>query len=362
MENGFERYQRQLRLEQVGLAGQQKLQQAKILVIGAGGLGSPVLQYLVAAGVGTIGVIDPDKVEVSNLHRQLIFTTKDIGKNKALAAQSNLSDLNPDIEIISYTDSFNYGNARELCGIYDLLIDGSDNFPTRYLVNDACVLEEVPFVHGSIFKFQGQVSVFNYENGPSYRCLFPNPPGRDEVPSCEEAGVMGVVPGLIGNLMANEALKIILGLGEVLSGQVLTFDLLGNSSIKHRIKRNPSEIEKVMAFKENFEQASLELNCEPEKGVPMLSINSASSMEDILFIDLREPHEQPFLEFDGLQKIPYSTFHTAFEILPTSRPVALFCHSGVRSEKAVQFLLENGFSNVYCLKENAPELHLQLSR
>src|SRR5690606_19253182 len=215
------RYSRHIILSEIGQAGQDKLLSAKVLVIGAGGLGCPVLQYLAAAGIGTLGIIDFDVVEISNLQRQVLFGTSSLGKNKAEAAKKHLEDLNPEISIMAYAEKLTYQNALELFKNYDIIVDGSDNFETRYLVNDACIITNKPLVFGAIYKFEGQVSVFNYQNGPSYRCLFPNPPQKDTVPNCSEIGVLGVLPGIIGSMQANEVLKIILGIGSTLSGKLL---------------------------------------------------------------------------------------------------------------------------------------------
>jgi len=212
------RYSRHILLDKVGLAGQEKLKSAKVLVIGAGGLGCPILQYLTAAGVGTIGIIDFDVVDETNLQRQILFNVDDVGKSKAQCAQVHLSKQNPFVNFQVYNERINTQNALELFNQYDIIVDGTDNFSTRYLVNDSCVIANKPLVYGAIFKFEGQVAVFNYNNGPTYRCLFPEPPKAGSVPNCSDVGVMGVLPGLIGTQQANETIKIILQIGEVLSG------------------------------------------------------------------------------------------------------------------------------------------------
>ncbi|MEI6509301.1 MAG: HesA/MoeB/ThiF family protein, partial [Bacteroidota bacterium] len=219
----LKRYNRHIILPEIGLEGQQKLKLAKVLVIGAGGLGCPLLQYLAAAGVGTIGVVDSDTVDESNLHRQILYSSNEVGKNKADIAAKKLSELNPFIKITPIVSYLNSENALQLFSDFDIIIDGSDNFATRYLVNDACVILNKPFVSGSIYKFQGQISVFNYHEGPTYRCLYPEP---GDIPNCAEVGVLGVLPGIVGCLMANETIKMIIGNGEVLSGKLLVFDSL----------------------------------------------------------------------------------------------------------------------------------------
>jgi adenylyltransferase/sulfurtransferase len=221
-----QQYNRHLILDEIGELGQLKLKKAKVLVIGAGGLGCPILQYLSAAGVGTIGVVDDDTIEKSNLQRQVLYSHDDIGDFKAEVAANKLAGLNPYVNFEIYLQRLNKEIAVELFLKYDVIVDGSDNFPTRYLVNDAAILTNKPVVFGSIFKFEGQVSVFNYNNGPSYRCLYPNPPKSEDVPNCSEIGVLGVLPGIIGALQANEVLKLVLGIGEILSGKLLTYNAL----------------------------------------------------------------------------------------------------------------------------------------
>jgi adenylyltransferase/sulfurtransferase len=234
------RYARHIILPNVGAQGQQKLLESKVLVIGAGGLGSPILMYLAAAGVGTLGIVDFDTVDLSNLQRQIVHTTPDIGKSKTLSAQEHLRTLNPDVNIIPYQEALNSQNARQILQNYDLVMDGSDNFPTRYLVNDACVLENKPLLYGAISQFEGQLSLFHADNeAPCYRCLFPTPPKPGTVPSCAEAGVFGVLPGVVGSFMATEAIKFLLGLGEVLSGILLHYDGLYSETRKINIGRNP---------------------------------------------------------------------------------------------------------------------------
>lgn len=234
------RYARHIILPHVGPQGQQKLLESKVLVIGAGGLGSPILMYLAAAGVGHIGIVDFDTVDLSNLQRQIIHTSSDLGKAKTHSAQAHLQALNPEVTIIPYTEALNSQNAREIMRSYDLIIDGSDNFPTRYLVNDACVLENKPLLYGAISQFEGQLSLFNTLGAPCYRCLFPTPPKPGAIASCAEAGVFGVLPGVVGSLMATEAIKILLGLGETLSGVLLHYDGLYAEMRRISIRKNPA--------------------------------------------------------------------------------------------------------------------------
>ena len=233
------RYSRHLKLSQFGLKSQQKLKEAKVLVVGTGGLGAPLLQYLTAAGVGTIGVVDFDTIESSNLQRQVLFGDSDVGKKKTTTAIEKLKKQNPGVEFVEYDEMLTSSNARKIIKQYDLVADGTDNFPTRYLVNDACVLEGKPNVYASIFQFEGQVSVFNYEEGPNYRDLFPHPPPPGMVPSCAEGGVLGVLPGIIGSMQASEAIKVITGIGQPLSGSLFLFDALDFSTQTVSFKKNP---------------------------------------------------------------------------------------------------------------------------
>src|SRR3989344_8182574 len=232
------RYARHLVLPEVGIKGQERIKQGKVLVVGAGGLGSPALIYLAAAGVGTIGIADFDKVEENNLQRQIIHSTKDIGALKTESAKNAINNLNPNINVKVYNEKLNSKNALKIIKKYDVVIDGSDNFPTRYLLNDACILSKKPLVYGSIFRFEGHASVFNHDGGPCYRCLFPNPPPKDAVPTCAQAGVLGVLPGIIGTIQATEALKIILQIGETLSGRFLIYDALSMSFKDLKLAKN----------------------------------------------------------------------------------------------------------------------------
>jgi len=241
----MKRYSRHITLSEVGLVGQLKIAESKVLVIGAGGLGSPLLLYLTAAGVGTIGIVDFDKVSESNLQRQVLFREQDLNINKAISAKKLLNARNSDIEIKSYPHIFDTSNALELVQDYDIVVDCTDNFRTRYLINDACVKLGKPFVFAAIYKFEGQLSVFNYKGGPTYRCLFPTPPKAGEVPNCEEVGVLGVLPGVLGMYQANEVLKIILSIGSILSGQLLSINLLTNDQRLLRFNKNKAEIESI---------------------------------------------------------------------------------------------------------------------
>ncbi|NJX14191.1 HesA/MoeB/ThiF family protein [Tamlana crocina] len=349
------RYNRHIILPEIGQTGQDKINNAKVLVIGAGGLGCPILQYLAAAGVGSLGIIDFDVVEASNLQRQVLFGNSTLGQNKAMAAKQRLEDLNPEISISAYAEQLTYQNAIELFEKYDVVVDGSDNFETRYLVNDACVITNTPLVFGAIFKFEGQVSVFNYNNGPSYRCLFPSAPEKGSVPNCSEIGVLGVLPGIIGTMQANEALKIILGIGTTLSGKLLCYNALTAQSHILKISKSENEISKVLNEKHLFSQKEMEANCAIPNAA--ISIENILKKENIQLIDVREPHELPKVEDLEVTYIPLSQLKNNLEKIDSKKEKFIFCQSGIRSKKAVSFLFELGFSNCSSIKEGAPEIN-----
>ena len=350
----MDRYNRHIILSEVGQTGQAKLFQAKVLVVGAGGLGCPVLQYLAAAGVGTIGIIDFDVVEESNLQRQILFGTSSLGKSKAEAAKSRLQDLNDTIIINTYAEMLTFKNAIELFNQYDIIVDGTDNFETRYLINDASVITGKPEVFGAIYKFQGQVSVFNYHHGPTYRCAFPNKPKQDAVPNCSEIGVLGVLPGIIGTMQANEVLKIILGIGSVLSGKLYCYDALSNQSITLSIKKNDVEIQNVLLGKNNFEKQLFGTYCESSFEV---SIKDILNKEDVQFIDVRELNEQPKVEDFCIMQIPLSELEKHLDKLNADRKIAIFCQSGIRSKQAVSILKQYNIHNCFSIKEGAFEIN-----
>ena len=347
------RYNRHILLSEVGESGQEKLKSAKVLVIGAGGLGCPVLQYLTAAGIGTVGIIDFDLVDESNLQRQILYSIDDIGKNKALAAKNRLEKLNPFVNFTIYQERLTTKNALSLFNQYDIVVDGTDNFSTRYLVNDACLITNKPLVYGAIYKFEGQVSVFNYKNGPSYRCLFPEPPKAGSVPSCSEVGVIGVLPGIIGSMQANEVIKIILGLGEVLSEKLTTYNTLKNQSYTLNITRNNTEIEKVILSKDNFENYDYDYFC----GMNTENNNiSASELKELLkdntiqVIDVRESWETPQIEELNTINIPMQSLPQRMNEIDKTKKTIIFCQHGVRSLAAIDFLEDAGFDNLINLK------------
>ncbi|MCL4141874.1 UNVERIFIED_CONTAM: hypothetical protein GTU68_056253 [Idotea baltica] len=348
------RYNRHIILSEIGQNGQDKISNAKVLVIGAGGLGCPILQYLAAAGVGTLGIIDFDSVDISNLQRQILFGTSTLGKNKAEAAKARLQDLNNDISIIAYAERLTHQNAINLFSQYDIIVDGTDNFETRYLVNDACIITNKPLVFGAIYKFEGQISVFNYKNGPSYRCLFPNPPEKGSVPNCSEIGVLGVLPGIIGTMQANEVLKIILELGTTLSGQLFCYNALTLQNSILKINRSEETIQSVLKSKANFHETKIYFNCEIE--VESVSIETFLSEENIQFIDIRETHEQPKVDNLNVTYIPLSELETSLHKIDLSKKKALFCKSGMRSKHAVRVLQELNINNCFSIPQGASEI------
>ncbi len=350
------RYSRQIRLAEIGEAGQLKLKAAKVLVVGAGGLGCPALLYLAAAGVGTLGMVDFDRVDESNLHRQVLYGAKSLGQLKVDAAKERLSDLNSDIEIKTFARRLDPSNVRGIFSGFDIIVDGSDNFATRYLVNDACIELGLPFVSGAIQGFEGQIGVFNFQTeskqlGPSYRCLFPEPPDPASVPSCAEAGVLGIVPGLIGSMQANEVLKMILGLSDVLSGKFLSVNLLNWQSSVLKVERRPAVIKETRI---QNEQSYLNL-CETPLKIPREIAaddlkRKIAQGEKVFLVDVREPFEKEAADIGGLL-VPMDEILDRLSEIPRDREVVFYCHSGIRSAHAIQHLeREFGYSNLWNLK------------
>ncbi len=351
----FLRYGRHLIMPEVGLEGQRKLKSASVLIVGAGGLGSPLAFYLTAAGVGRIGIVDFDVVDISNLQRQIIHTTKDVGRSKLESAREKLLALNPNVKIETYETRLTSENALEIIRNYDVIIDGTDNFPTRYLVNDACVLLKKPNVYGSIFRFEGQASVFYAEEGPCYRCLYQEPPPPGLVPSCAEGGVLGVLPGIIGTIQALEAIKLILGIGETLIGRLLLFDALKMKFRELKLRKNPNcpicgenptikELIDYEAFcgitpEQMLRESGFEITPEELK-------QKLENDEDIVLIDVREPHEYEINRIPGSKLIPLSKLPEKVNELDQTREIVLYCKMGGRSARAVQFLREIGFTRV----------------
>ena len=345
------RYNRHIVLDDVGVSGQFKLNQAKVLVVGAGGLGCPVLQYLSAAGVGTLGVIDFDIVEESNLQRQILYGRSTLGQNKAIAAKERLLDINEDITVKAYPEALTHQNAEVLFSDYDIIIDGSDNFSTRYLINDAAVRENKPFVFGAVYKYEGQVSVFNFNNGPSYRCLFPNPPKKNSIPNCSEVGVLGVLPGIIGSMQANEVIKMILGFEHVLSGILYCYNSRTTEISTIAVSKSESEFNNIINRKGLFQDDYDVDICENEHRE--ITIEEAIQKKDTLFIDVREPHETPKIKTLNHLNIPLNKLYDESNKIDKNKTIILFCKSGIRSKKAISILKTRQFHNCFSIKNGA---------
>ncbi|WP_212747616.1 molybdopterin-synthase adenylyltransferase MoeB [Fodinibius saliphilus] len=363
--NELGHYSRHLSIPEFGMEGQKKLKASKVLAVGTGGLGAPMLQYLAAAGVGTIGIVDFDTVEASNLHRQVLFGASDVGRPKVEVAKERLLANNPHIDIQIHNVRLTSDNALDIIKGYDVVADGTDNFPTRYLINDACVMLDKPNVHGSIFQFEGQLSVFNYEDeegvrGPNYRDLFPEPPPPGMVPSCTEAGVLGVLPGIIGSLQASEIIKIITGIGDPLSGQLFLFDAQDFSTRKVNVTKNEDnplrgenpEITELIDYQAFCGIPSEDK--EEESDVPEVSVQKYKSWldndEEVQLVDVREPHEVEIAEIGG-DLIPLDQILDHADKISRDKKVVVHCRSGKRSSDAIKKLQEKyGFDNLYNLK------------
>lgn len=353
------RYSRHLLLPEVGLAGQEKLKRARVLLVGAGGLGSPLALYLAAAGVGTLAVADFDRVDESNLQRQVIFSTADVGAPKAEIAAKRIRALNPGIDVELHDERVTESNVHELVAPYDLVADGSDNFATRYLINDACVELGKPDVWGAVERFEGQVSIFAHPKGPCYRCLFPEPPPPELIPTCSEAGVLGVLPGVIGNLQATEVLKLILEIGDPLIGRLLLFDALSMRFREVRVERDPTcpvcsrtktasasferGGERATGGHESASETSIALDLSPAAAGRMLEAGEAE------LLDVRSPLERQIATIAGARSLPLEELGERFAELPRDRDLIVFCHVGVRSAYAVEWLRSQGFSRAHNL-------------
>lgn len=339
------RYHRQIILPEIGLEGQAKLSKAKVLVIGAGGLGCPVLSYLTGAGVGTIGIIDNDTISETNLHRQVLYQTAQIGNYKAETATLNLKKLNSEIVFETYTDWLTVENALEIIAKYDIVVDASDNFATRYLVNDACVILDKPFVFAAIQGFEAQVSVFNYKSGPTYRCLFPEPP--TEAPDCNTLGVLGVLPSIAGSFQANEVLKIILEIGDVFSGKLLIYNTLQNSFLTLNFVKNTENTPITQL------QSSYNFSCEiPSDNISLEELLKLKNQnKSLTIINLREKNEVKLFDIEDAIQIPFTLLAFQLNKIDKNNTLVLFCSTGIRSKKAKVFLKEQGYENVLLLKQ-----------
>jgi molybdopterin/thiamine biosynthesis adenylyltransferase/rhodanese-related sulfurtransferase len=355
----IQRYSRHLIMPEVGMEGQQKLKAARVLCVGTGGLGSPLALYLTAAGVGTLGIVDFDVVDVTNLQRQIIHSTADVGRKKLDSAEEKLKAINPYINIRKFETRLSSENALEIFRDFDIIADGTDNFPTRYLVNDACVLTGKPNVYGSIFRFEGQASVFATEEGPCYRCLYPEPPPPGLVPSCAEGGVLGILPGLVGVMQATEVIKLILGSGEPLIGRLLLIDALGMKFRELKLRKNPDcpacgthpTVTKLIDYNE-FCGIRGEEKPQVETGIPEMQVEELKRRldkgDDLFVLDVREPHEYQICNIGGYL-IPLGDLPKRVNELDSSREIVAHCRSGVRSGKAVAFLQQAGFKKVHNL-------------
>ncbi len=350
------RYDRHLSLPGVGLEGQQRLKDARVLIVGAGGLGSPSALYLAAAGVGTLGLVDHDLVDASNLQRQLLHGTGDVGRSKLESARDRLHDVNPHVILELHDTWLTSQNAIEIVRQYDMVLDGTDNFATRYLINDACVLLGKPNVHGAVFRFDGQASVFATADGPCYRCLYPEPPPPGMVPNCAEGGVLGVLPGLIGTIQAVEAIKLILGLGETLAGRLLMVDTLSMQFRTVRLERDPScpacgtrTITQLIDYDEFCGTPALSAVSSADDVREISSTELAARLargDELELIDVREPHETAESSIPGARLIPLGTLGAAITSLDRARDIVLICRSGKRSTDAARQLQAAGFTRV----------------
>jgi sulfur-carrier protein adenylyltransferase/sulfurtransferase len=350
------RYSRHLIMPEVGIDGQSKLKKAKVLLIGTGGLGAPLGLYLAAAGVGKLGLVDFDVVDFTNLQRQVTFGTSDVGKPKSEAARARLSNLNPDIEVQSFETKLTSENALDLFKDFDIIVDGTDNFPTRYLVNDACILLGKPNVYGSIFRFEGQITIFGMPDGPCYRCLYPEPPPPGLVPSCAEGGVLGVLPGIVGSIQAMETIKLILGSGRNLMGRLLLFDALEMEFREFKLRKNPNcpmcgehrTIDKLIDYYEfcgvRGEEAPV-LNLKVPEITPRDLKARQDRGDDLFILDVREPHEYQICNLHG-HLIPLGELSRRVHELDSSQEIVVYCRSGRRSAEAVDFLTKAGFRSL----------------
>ena len=349
------RYSRQIALSEIGSLGQQKLQNAKVLVIGAGGLGCPVLQILAASGVGTLGIVDGDLVEETNLHRQLLYSIDDCGQNKVDVAAKAIQNSNAGIKTNVYPEFINESNINAIAKDYDILVDCTDTIAVRYLINDTSAYLNKPMVYASIHKFEGQISVFNYQEGPSYRCLFPEKESAP-IPNCVTTGVLGVIPNTLGMLQATEVMKIILGIGSILSGRLLIYNAL-------EISFNEIEFNKSLnQFEIGFEKGKqLALNKKQKYELNKTSFLEKCSLKNYIVIDLRENQELPKLKYKSVINIPFSEIEKHQNKFIKNQNIILFCQSGIRSKKALTLFINDGFTNVYHLQNGIQSLQLEVT-
>lgn len=319
------RYLRHIVLEEIGVAGQEKLARAKVLVIGAGGLGCPVLQYLTAAGVGMIGIVDFDRIDESNLQRQVLYGKSNLGMNKAEVAKKKLYDLNHTITIIAYPEKLTQKNATTLFRQYDIIVDATDNLESRFIINDACVITNKPMVYAGVYKFEGQVAVFNYQGSATYRCAFGN--NKQDAPSCADIGVLGVLPGIIGSLQANEVLKIILGLGTVLAGKILVYNALQNEFLTIAVSRKEAQFNKVKISYHDIPE---------EENDNLLTLEQAFKKDNVLFVDVRNHGALPKVKIENSITIPYPILKKKLDLISANKEIIFFCQAGITSKKAAK--------------------------
>lgn len=365
----LKRYSRHLLLSEVGVEGQLKLKKAAVLIVGLGGLGSPLAMYLAASGVGRLGLIDNDVVDASNLQRQIIHGTSDVGKLKNDSAKEKLKEINPEITIEQFNEALTSKNAMEIIADYDIVADGTDNFQTRYLVNDACVLLGKPNVYSSVYRFEGQASVFWAKKGPCYRCLFPNPPAAGSVPSCEEAGVLGVLPGVMGMLQSTEVVKLILGKGSSLIGRLLLYDALEMRFSEIKLKQNPNckvcgktpEIKELIDYdafcgikkpkETHLEEASLLEHWESNEAMPPKVLSELiKKNHDLFLLDVREPYEYQISHIKEATLLPMNQIAEGLETLPRDKNIVVMCHHGARSKAVIDYLKQEGFRTLFNLE------------
>ncbi|SHH05888.1 HesA/MoeB/ThiF family protein [Flavobacterium defluvii] len=331
------RYNRQIILPEIGEEGQQKLSKSKVLVIGAGGLGAAILPYLAAAGVGEIGIVDDDNIEISNLHRQVIYKSSGVGKSKVEEAKLMISELNSEIKVSTFSQKLSGKNAISLFQNYDIIVDATDNISIKYLINDACMITSKPMVYGSIFRFQGQVSVFNYQNGPTYRCLYPDE--TNNALNCDDAGVIGISVGIIGMFQANEVLKMILGIGEVLSGKILVYNILNNEQQKYDFDKSDFQSLSRETFEEKYNKSEVE-------EISFQSILDEINNEKVLFLDVRNEDELPKMSLKNQIQIPLPHLENEIKKLDKNQTIYIFCQSGIRSKIAAELFHKHQFKNV----------------
>ena len=350
------RFGRQIMLPEIGVKGQNQIKNARILLVGAGGLGSPLALYLIAAGIGKLGLVDHDVVDLSNLQRQVLYSTEDIGQPKVACAKKRLEALNPEAMITTYQTRLTEQNALDIIRDYDLVIDGTYNFETRYLVNDACVFLKKPNIYASIFRFEGQATVFGMDNGPCYRCLYPEPPPAGLVPSCSDAGVLGILPGLMACIQGTEAIKLITGAGESLSGRLLVYDALTMNFQELSLEKNP-DCAICGSNPSITELKSISYSCsvnstEDRVPVPEISVENLAQMmqtRNYLLVDIREANEREICHIDGSLHHPFRSLKQTIEQLDRDKQIVVYCKAGVLSKMAARILIENDFQSVYSL-------------